>query len=229
MIAGGAESVVCALGIGGFAAMRALSTRNDSPETASRPFNQDRDGFVLGEGSAVLILEDRDFAIQRGAKIYAEIGGYGTTSDAFHITQPLESGDGGYRAMKRALDESGFKPDEVDYINTHGTSTPLGDVQEVKAIARLIPDRKSLHISSTKSMTGHLLGAAGAIEAAFSALAIRDGIVPPTINLNNPDPACTEFGINLTPNQAVRKPVEVVLSNSFGFGGTNVSLLLKKP
>jgi 3-oxoacyl-[acyl-carrier-protein] synthase II len=228
MIAGGAESVVCALGIGGFAAMRALSTRNEEPARASRPFDSGRDGFVMGEGSAVLILEDYEFAKKRGARIYAEIAGYGATSDAFHITQPLEDGDGGYRAMKNALAESGLPADAMDYINTHGTSTPLGDAQEAAAIKRLFPSNNHLHVSSTKSMTGHLLGAAGAIEAAFSALAIRDSVVPPTINLENLDPKCAETGLNFTPNTAVKKPVRVAMSNSFGFGGTNVSLLFKK-
>lgn len=228
MIAGGAESVVCALGIGGFAAMRALSTRNDEPTRASRPFDTGRDGFVMGEGAAVLVLEEYEFAKKRGARIYAEIGGYGASSDAFHITQPLEDGDGGYRAMKNALIESGLPADSMDYINTHGTSTPLGDAQEAVAIHRLFPDPSRLHVSSTKSMTGHLLGAAGAIEAAFSILAIRDSVVPPTINLENLDPKCAETGINFTPNSAVKKPIRVALSNSFGFGGTNVSLLFRK-
>ncbi|NDF15208.1 beta-ketoacyl-ACP synthase II, partial [bacterium] len=198
------------------------------PTRASRPFDSGRDGFVMGEGSAVLILEDYEFAKKRGAKIYAEIAGYGATSDAFHITQPLEDGDGGYRAMKNALTESGLPADAMDYINTHGTSTPLGDAQEAAAIQRLFPSNSRLHISSTKSMTGHLLGAAGAIEAAFSALSIRDSVVPPTINLENLDPKCAETGLNFTPNNAVRKPVRVAMSNSFGFGGTNVSLLFKK-
>jgi 3-oxoacyl-[acyl-carrier-protein] synthase II len=228
MIAGGAESVVCALGIGGFAAMRALSTRNDEPTRASRPFDTGRDGFVMGEGSAVLVLEEYEFAKKRGARIYCEIAGYGATSDAFHITQPLEDGDGGYRAMKNALAESGLPANSIDYINSHGTSTPLGDVQEAIAVKRLFPENRALHVSSTKSMTGHLLGAAGAIEAAFSALSIRDSIVPPTINLENLDPKCAETGIDFTANHAVKKPVNAALSNSFGFGGTNVSLLFKK-
>lgn len=228
MLAGGAESVVCALGIGGFAAMRALSTRNDEPTRASRPFDVDRDGFVMGEGSAVLVLEEYEFAKKRGAKIYGEIAGYGASSDAFHITQPLEDGDGGYRAMKNALTESGIPADSMDYINTHGTSTPLGDIQEAIACKRLFPAAKNLHLSSTKSMTGHLLGAAGAIEAAFSLLSIRDSVVPPTINLETIEPKCAETGLNFTPNQAVKKPVRVAMSNSFGFGGTNVSLLFKK-
>jgi 3-oxoacyl-[acyl-carrier-protein] synthase II len=228
MIAGGAESVVCALGIGGFAAMRALSTRNDEPTKASRPFDVARDGFVMGEGAAVLILEDYEFAKKRGAKIYGEIAGYGASSDAFHITQPLEDGDGGYRAMKNALSESEIPADSMDYINTHGTSTPLGDVQESIAVKRLFPTAKNLHLSSTKSMTGHLLGAAGAIEAAFSLLAMRDSVVPPTINLENLDPKCAETGLDFTANHAVKKPISAVMSNSFGFGGTNVSLVFKK-
>jgi 3-oxoacyl-[acyl-carrier-protein] synthase II len=228
MIAGGAESVVCALGIGGFAAMRALSTRNDEPTRASRPFDTGRDGFVMGEGAAVLVLEEYEFAKKRGARIYGEIAGYGASSDAFHITQPLEDGDGGFRAMKNALSESEMPASAIDYINTHGTSTPLGDVQEAIAIKRLCPDSKGLHVSSTKSMTGHLLGAAGAIEAAFSLLAIRDSTVPPTINLENLDPKCAETGLNFTANHAVKKPISLAMSNSFGFGGTNVSLLFKK-
>ena len=228
MIAGGSESVVCALGIGGFAAMRALSTRNDAPHQASRPFDTGRDGFVLGEGAATLILEEYEHAKKRGAKIYAEVVGYGATSDAFHITQPLEDGSGGYRAMENAIKESGLSPTDVDYVNAHGTSTPLGDIQEAKAIARMTQGAKSLHVSSTKSMTGHLLGAAGAIEAAFSILAIRDGIIPPTINLENLDPECASTGLNFTANTAVKKPVTVALSNSFGFGGTNVSLMFRK-
>jgi 3-oxoacyl-[acyl-carrier-protein] synthase II len=228
MVAGGAESVVCALGIGGFAAMRALSTRNEEPAKASRPFDTGRDGFVMGEGSAVLILEEYEFAKKRGAKIYCEIAGYGASSDAFHITQPLEDGDGGFRAMKNALSESELPAEAVEYVNSHGTSTPLGDVQESIAVKRLFPNNKNLHVSSTKSMTGHLLGAAGAIEAAFSALSIRDSIVPPTINLENLDPKCAETGLDFTANHAVKKTVNVAMSNSFGFGGTNVSLLFKK-
>ncbi len=228
MIAGGAEAVVCALGIGGFAAMRALSTRNDDPAGSSRPFDTGRDGFVMGEGSAVLVLEDLEFAKKRGAKIYGELVGYGATADAFHITQPLDDGDGGFRAMKNAIAEAGMSTSEIEYVNAHGTSTPLGDSQEALAVARLLTDAKNLHVSSTKSMTGHLLGAAGAIEAAFSLLAIRDSIVPPTINLTHLDPTCAETGLNFTANKAVRKPIRTALSNSFGFGGTNVSLLFKK-
>lgn len=227
MIAGGTEAVVCALGIGGFAAMRALSTRNDAPEKASRPFDKDRDGFVMGEGSAVVVLEEYEHAKKRGARIYGEVAGYGASSDAFHITQPLEDGDGGYRAMKLALEESGLNSGDIDYVNAHGTSTPLGDPQEAKAVARLLGYREDLYMSSTKSMTGHLLGAAGAIETAFTLLAIRDGIVPPTINLENLDPECAATKIHFTPNHAVKKKIRAAFTNSFGFGGTNVSLLLK--
>ena len=228
MIAGGAESVVCPLGVGGFAAMRALSTRNEEPARASRPFDTGRDGFVLGEGSAVLVLEDYEFAKKRGARIYAELSGYGATSDAYHITQPMEDGDGGYRAMKLALQEAKIDPSTVDYVNAHGTSTPLGDEQEAFAVARLLGESKNLHVSSTKSMTGHLLGAAGSLEAAFTALAIHNSIIPPTINLEELDPACAETKLNFTPNKAVKMPVKAALSNSFGFGGTNVSLLFTK-
>ncbi len=227
-VAGGAESVITPLGIGGFAAMRALSTRNDYPEGASRPWDKDRDGFIMGEGATTLILEEYSFAKKRGAKIYAEIKGYGPSSDAHHITSPLEDGSGGFRAMQLALDESGLRADQIDYVNAHGTSTPAGDIQEARAISRLLSGNKSLHVSSTKSMTGHLIGAAGAIEAAFSILAMRDSVVPPTINLKNLDPEAAETGLNFTPNQAVKKQVRAVLSNSFGFGGTNVSLLFTR-
>jgi len=228
MIAGGTEAVVCALGIGGFAAMRALSTKNETPEKASRPFDTGRDGFVMGEGAAILVLEEYEFAKKRGARIYAEVCGFGASSDAYHITQPLEDGNGGFRAMEHALLESGIPASNIDYVNAHGTSTPLGDIQETHAVKKLLGDAKSLHVSSTKSMTGHLLGAAGAIEAAFSILAIRDGIIPPTINLENLDPVCAESGLNFTPNKAVKKTVNNAISNSFGFGGTNVSLMFKK-
>jgi 3-oxoacyl-[acyl-carrier-protein] synthase II len=232
MVAGGSEAVVCALGIGGFAAMRALSTRNETPATASRPFDESRDGFIMGEGAATLILEEYEHAKKRGARIYGEIAGYGASSDAFHITQPLEDGGGGYRAMELALNESGLSASDIDYVNAHGTSTPLGDLQECKAVSRLltlIPNgAKDLHVSSTKSMTGHLLGGAGAIEAAFSLLAMRDSVVPPTINLEKLDPECKATGLNFTPNTAVKKNIRTAFSNSFGFGGTNVSLLFKK-
>jgi 3-oxoacyl-[acyl-carrier-protein] synthase II len=228
MVAGGAEAVVCALGIGGFAAMRALSTRNDDPEGASRPFDTDRDGFIMGEGAAVLILEEMEFAKKRGAKIYGELAGYGATSDAFHITQPLDDGDGGFRAMTAALKEAELKPSDINYVNAHGTSTPLGDMQEALAVARLLQGAPDLHVSSTKSMTGHLLGAAGALESAFCLLAIRDSVVPPTINLKNLDPKCAETGLHFTHNVAIKKPIKAAISNSFGFGGTNVSLLFKK-
>lgn len=226
MIAGGAEAVICKLGIAGFAAMKALSSRNDAPEKASRPFDQDRDGFVMGEGAAVLILEEYEFAKKRGAQIYGELLGYGLTGDAYHMTSPSPDGDGGRRAMKLALTDSGLNPEQMGYINAHGTSTPAGDVEEARAIASLFPaGHKHLHISSTKSMTGHLLGAAGAIEAIFSILAIRDGKVPPTINLDRLDPVCVELGLDFTAHHAVDKKINYALSNSFGFGGTNASLI----
>jgi 3-oxoacyl-[acyl-carrier-protein] synthase II len=232
MLAGGTEAVICPLGIGGFASMKALSTRNDAPEKASRPYDADRDGFVMGEGSCVLVLEELELALSRGAKIYGEIAGYGATSDAFHITQPLEDGDGGFRAMKNALKEAGLTPKDIDYVNTHGTSTPLGDAQEALAIRRLFDSTQtshaSVHVSSTKSMTGHLLGAAGAIEAALTVMAIKDSVVPPTINLENIEPKCADTGLNFTANHAVKKEINVALSNSFGFGGTNVTLLMRK-
>ncbi len=208
--------------------MRALSTRNEEPAKASRPFDTARDGFVMGEGSAVLVLEELEFARARGARIYAEIAGYGATADAYHITAPLEDGAGGYRAMKLALEDAELQPDAISYVNAHGTSTPLGDAQEALAVKRLFPDSSGLHVSSTKSMTGHLLGAAGAIEAAFSILAIRDSVVPPTINLDSLDPKCAETGLDFTAHSSVRKAVTASMSNSFGFGGTNVSLVFKK-
>ena len=226
MIAGGAEAVISDLGIGGFAAMKALSTRNDAPQKASRPFDTGRDGFVMGEGAAVLILEEYEHAKKRGARIYAELCGYGLSGDAYHMTSPAPEGEGGRRAMAMALKNAGIALEEVGYVNAHGTSTPAGDAEEARAVARLFPNgKKHLHISSTKSMTGHLLGAAGAIEAMFSILAIRDGIIPPTINLDNLDSACAELGLDFTAHHAVKKPVKYALSNSFGFGGTNGSLL----
>jgi 3-oxoacyl-[acyl-carrier-protein] synthase II len=226
MIAGGAECVISNLGIGGFAAMRALSTRNEDPQGASRPFDVGRDGFVMGEGGAVLVLEDYDFAKKRGAKIYGEIKGYGLSGDAYHMTSPAPEGEGGRRAMAIALKDSGLNPEQIGYVNAHGTSTPAGDVEESRAIRKIFPNGpKHLHVSSTKSMTGHLLGAAGALEGMFSILAIREGKIPPTINLENLDPGCVELGLDFTANTAVEKKVDYALSNSFGFGGTNASLI----
>jgi 3-oxoacyl-[acyl-carrier-protein] synthase II len=227
MIAGGAEAVVDELAIGGFAAARALSTRNDDPATASRPWDKDRDGFVLGEGAGAVVLEEYEHAKRRGATIYAEVLGYGVSADAHHMTAPPEDGDGGYRAMRNAMKDAGRDLAEVDYINAHGTSTPLGDIAETIAIKRLLGDRAAkVAVNSTKSMTGHLLGAAGAVEAVFSALAVRDQISPPTINLRTPDPACD---LDYVPNEARRMPIRVALSNSFGFGGTNGTLVLGRP
>lgn len=229
MIAGGAEAVISILAIGGFASMKALSTRNEEPTRASRPFDKDRDGFVMGEGAAVLILEDYEHAKKRGAKIYGEIKGYGLSADAYHMTSPAPEGEGGGRAMKMALDDSGLNPEQIGYVNAHGTSTPAGDVEESRAIAKLFPrGPEHLHISSTKSMTGHLLGAAGAIEAMFSIFAIREGRIPPTINLENLDPGCAELKLDFTANRAVEKKLDYALSNSFGFGGTNGSLIFGK-
>lgn len=224
MVCGGSESAVCRLGMIGFAAMRALSTRNDEPEKASRPWDKDRDGFVIGEGAGILILEEYEHAIKRGAKIYGEVAGFGMTADAYHITAPAPNGVGGKRSMEIALNKAGLNPEDVDYINAHGTSTGLGDVGELIAVKELFGNGKTC-MSSTKSMTGHLLGAAGAIEAVFCTLAIRDNIVPPTINLENPIDEVGDF--NLVPNKAQKREVNVALSNSFGFGGTNASLILK--
>ena len=227
MVAGGAESPVCRLSLAGFAAARALSTGfNDRPEAASRPYDTDRDGFVMGEGAGVVVLEEYEHAKARGAKIYGEVVGYGLSGDAYHITAPAADGDGAYRCMQAALKRAGLAPADIDYINAHGTSTPLGDEIELGAIQRLAGDSASrLTMSSTKSSTGHLLGAAGAIEAIFSLLAIRDGIVPPTINLDNPS---VETEIDLVPKVAKRMNVDTALSNSFGFGGTNASLVFRK-
>jgi 3-oxoacyl-[acyl-carrier-protein] synthase II len=226
MIAGGSEAAVTPMGIGGFAAMRALSTRNDEPERASRPFDARRDGFVVGEGAGVLILESLDFAQRRGANIIAELAGYGMSGDAYHITQPAEEGDGGYRVTLAALKDAKVTPDEVNYVNAHGTSTPIGDAIETVALKRVFGERaKRVPISSTKSMTGHLLGGAGGLEAGISVLALRDQIVPPTINYENPDPACD---LDYVPNHARKVTVDYALSNSFGFGGTNASLLFKR-
>jgi 3-oxoacyl-[acyl-carrier-protein] synthase II len=227
MLAGGSEAVVCKLGIGGFAAMRALSTRNDSPETASRPYDVNRDGFVMGEGSAMMVLEEYEHAKKRGAKIYGEVLGYGLSADAYHITTPAPEGEGGGRAMDAALKDAGISGKEIDYVNAHGTSTPAGDAEEARAIAKRI-DVKKANVSSTKSMTGHLLGAAGAIEGLFSVLAIRDGKIPPTINVETLDPACAALGIDFTLGKSVSRPVRYAMSNSFGFGGSNASLIFAK-
>ncbi len=226
MVSGGAESVVCQLGMSGFINMKALSRRNDEPHRASRPFDTDRDGFVLGEGAGILVLENYDKAVARGAKIYAEIVGHGATSDAYHITAPHPEGDGAYNSMKMAVESAGVAFNEVGYVNAHGTSTPLGDIGETKAIKRTFGDHaKNLYVSSTKSMTGHLLGAAGGIETIFCAMALHEGIVPPTINLENQDPECD---LNYVPNKPIKADIKYALNNSFGFGGTNSSLLLKK-
>jgi 3-oxoacyl-[acyl-carrier-protein] synthase II len=227
MIAGGSESPICRIALAGFAACRALSTGfNDQPTKASRPYDKDRDGFVMGEGAGVVVLESYEHAKARGAKIYAEIIGYGMSADAYHITAPAEDGDGAYRCMKAALARAGVTASEIDYVNAHGTSTPMGDEIELKAVERLFGNSTGkLAMSSTKSATGHLLGAAGAIEAIFSALAIRDNIVPPTLNLDNPS---VETAINLVPHKAQKRDVNIALSNSFGFGGTNASLVLRR-
>jgi 3-oxoacyl-[acyl-carrier-protein] synthase II len=227
MVAGGAESAVNELGIAGFCASRALSTGfNDRPSAASRPWDRDRDGFVMGEGSGILVLEEFEHAKARGAKIYAEVGGYGMSGDAHHITAPAEGHDGAYRAMKAAFKNGGMEPADVQYINAHGTSTPLGDDLELEAVERLFGDSsKGVAMSSTKSAIGHLLGAAGAVESIFSILAIRDGVVPPTLNLENPS---RDSMIDRVPLQAQERRVDVALSNSFGFGGTNASILFKR-
>ena len=226
MFAGGTEAVVTPLAVGGFAAMRAMSTRNDDPSHASRPWDMERDGFVIGEGAGVLILEEREHAIARGAQIYCELVGYGMTSDAYHITSPSEDGDGMARVMKRALKDAGLQPTDIDYINAHGTSTPVGDKVETLAIKTVWgADAYSVPISSTNSMTGHLLGAAGGLESAIAAMVVRTGIIPPTINYENPDPACD---LDYVPNEARKKDVKHVLSNSFGFGGTNATLIFSR-
>jgi 3-oxoacyl-[acyl-carrier-protein] synthase II len=227
MVAGGAESAVVPVGIAGFIACRALSTDfNDTPDKASRPYDKARDGFVMGEGAGVLVLEEYEHAKARGAKIYAEVLGYGMAGDAYHITAPAEDGDGGFRAMRAAIKDAGIQPSDIDYINAHGTSTPLGDEIELGAVERLLGDAAAkMTMSSTKGATGHLLGAAGAIEAAFTCLAIRDQIAPPTINLENPS---VETPIDLVPNTAKPVKIEIAMSNSFGFGGTNASVVFKK-
>ncbi len=226
MIAGGAEAAVCHMGIGGFGALRALSTRNDDPSRASRPFDKDRDGFVLGEGAGILILEELEFARRRGAKIYAEFAGYGMSGDAYHMTAPTEDGDGAVRTMQNAVQSAGVQPDEVDYINAHGTSTPHNDRIETTAIKTAFGDHAStLAISSTKSMTGHLLGAAGGLEAGITVLAIHHQRVPPTINLDEADEGCD---LDYVPQRSREMKIRYALSNSFGFGGTNGALLFKK-
>ena len=225
MVCGGTESAVGRIGLAGFSAMRALSTRNDEPEKASRPWDKNRDGFIMAEGAGILVLEEYEHAVARGAKIYAEVAGYGLSGDAYHITAPAEGGEGGMRAMIAALKDANLNPSDVDYINAHGTSTGLGDVGELAAVQKLFGDLP-VSMSSTKSMTGHLLGAAGAVEAIFCALAIRDGVVPPTINLDDPEDAVGST--DLVPHVAKQRKVDVAISNSFGFGGTNASVVLKK-
>jgi len=225
MVAGGAEGAVGKIGVAGFNVMKALSTHNDAPEKASRPWDKNRDGFIMAEGAGILILEEYEHAKARGAKIYAEIAGYGLSGDAYHITAPAEGGEGGLRAMQAALKDANLTPADVDYINAHGTSTGLGDLGELAAVKKLFGDLP-VSMSSTKSTTGHLLGAAGAVEAIFCIMAIRDGIVPPTINLDDPVDEVGDF--DLVPNKAKQRKVDVAISNSFGFGGTNASLVLKK-
>jgi 3-oxoacyl-[acyl-carrier-protein] synthase II len=226
MICGGAEAAITPMGVGGFAAMKALSTRNDEPERASRPFDADRDGFVIGEGAGILILESLEYAERRGARILAEIVGYGMSGDAYHITAPEGNGDGAYRVMRAAIRDAQLEPQQIDYVNAHGTSTPLGDAIETKAMKRVFGDHtKKFAVSSTKSMTGHLLGGAGGLEAGISVLALRDQVLPPTINQETPDPECD---LDYIPNHMRNAAVEYALSNSFGFGGTNAALLFKR-
>ncbi len=227
MVAGGTEAALCRLSIAGFSACKALSTHfNDEPTKASRPYDKDRDGFVMGEGAGVVVLEELEHALARGAKIYAEVAGYGLSGDAYHITAPASDGDGGFRSMQAAIKRAGIEPADIDYVNAHGTSTPLGDEIELGAVERLFGDSASrLTMSSTKSAIGHLLGAAGAVETIFSVLAIRDNIAPPTLNLDNPS---IETKIDLVPHKAKEREINVVLSNSFGFGGTNASLVVRR-
>jgi 3-oxoacyl-[acyl-carrier-protein] synthase II len=225
MFTGGSEAVITPLGLGGFCSMRALSTRNDEPEKASRPFDLNRDGFVMGEGSGILILEEMDNALERGANIYAEVIGYGMSGDAYHVSAPEPDGEGAISCMSMAIDDAGMKPEEIDYINAHGTSTKLNDLSENKAIKDVFGEHAyKLAISSTKSMTGHLLGGAGGVEAIFTALAIKHGMIPPTINYDTPDPECD---LDYVPNVAREKKIRAAMSNSFGFGGTNASLIFK--
>jgi 3-oxoacyl-[acyl-carrier-protein] synthase II len=226
MICGGAEAAITPMGVGGFAAMKALSTRNDEPERASRPFDADRDGFVIGEGAGILILESLEYAERRGARILAEIVGYGMSGDAYHITAPEGNGDGAYRVMRAAIRDARLEPHQIDYVNAHGTSTPLGDAIETKAMKRVFGEHtKKIAVSSTKSMTGHLLGGAGGLEAGISVLALGDQVLPPTINQETPDPECD---LDYIPNHMRKAAVEYALSNSFGFGGTNAALLFKR-
>jgi 3-oxoacyl-[acyl-carrier-protein] synthase II len=227
MVTGGCEATITPLGIGGFCAARALSERNDAPEKASRPFDKARDGFVAGEGSGILVLEEYEHARRRGARIYAELVGYGATADANHITAPAPEGEGGQRAMRMALRDGGISPEQVGYVNAHGTSTPQGDVAECQAINKVFGEhaRKGLLVSSTKSMTGHLLGAAGGLEAVVAVLAIVRGVLPPTINVDEQDPECA---LDVIPNQAREKRIDLAMSNSFGFGGTNAVVLFKR-
>jgi 3-oxoacyl-[acyl-carrier-protein] synthase II len=225
MIAGGAEAAITPMGVGGFAAMRALSTRNDAPEKASRPWDRDRDGFVMGEGAGIMILEELEFARKRGARILAEVAGYGMSGDAYHMTQPAPEHEGGFRVMRNAVRDAGVTPDVIGYVNAHGTSTPIGDTLEAHAIRNFFGERK-IAVSSTKSMTGHLLGGAGGLEAGITVLALRDQILPPTINLDNPDPDTA--GMDLVPNFARKAELEYAMSNSFGFGGTNGALLFRR-
>lgn len=226
ILAGGAESVITPMGVGGFSAMKALSTRNEEPERASRPFDKDRDGFVIAEGSGVMILEERERALKRGAKIYAEIVGYGANCDAHHITAPAPEGEGAARCIRLALDDAKMAPGEIDYINAHGTSTEYNDINETQAIKKVFGERAyQIPVSSTKSMTGHLLGAAGAIEGIYSVLALVRGAIPPTINYENPDPECD---LDYVPNQARKADLSAALSNSFGFGGTNACVIFKR-
>jgi 3-oxoacyl-[acyl-carrier-protein] synthase II len=225
MIAGGSEAAITPMGVGGFAAMRALSTRNDDPSRASRPWDIDRDGFVIGEGAGILVLEDLEFAKHRGAPILGELVGYGMSGDAYHITQPAPEHEGGYRVMKNAVNDAKLQPADIGYVNAHGTSTPIGDVLEAHAIRNFFGDRK-VPVSSTKSMTGHLLGGAGGLEAGIALLALRDQILPPTINLEKQDPDTKEM--DFVPNQARKATLDYALSNSFGFGGTNGALVFKR-
>ena len=226
MIAGGSEAAITPMGVGGFAAMRALSTRNDEPTRASRPWDKDRDGFVIGEGAGILILEELEHALKRGATIYAEIVGYGATGDAYHLTAPAPDGEGAQRAMKRALKDAGLEPKDIQYINAHGTSTPANDFNETRAIKAVFGEHaKTVNVSSTKSATGHMLGAAGAVEAIVSAMVVGTGTIPPTINYHTPEP---ELDLNYTPNTSVKRDVNAILSNSFGFGGHNTTLAIKR-